>query len=270
MRGPCRTCAGSSPQTRYKHPGGGSWVRLSADNVSDFEWLRAKGRRNDGTLRSATAGIPLSGPARLFGPPPVGSVTATHPSPADTANVDAASAFRIVAIRFDRLALSDASAFFISADGLAVTCAHAVAGDATPPEAVLVDGRRARINVLVADPEADLALLRIEADGPFPFIRVLDRDPTQREPLATVTQEGVGHVTYLGEVIDAHTGDALAFATGLGPGASGGAIVDAAGQLIGIIRGGVDGDDAETVAVPPVRLRALLERHWDELNDREL
>lgn len=193
-------------------------------------------------------------------------LTPTHQSLADTVKVDAASAFRIVAIRFDSLELSDASAFFISADGLAATCAHAVADDATPLEAVLRDGRRARIDVLALDSEADLALLHIEADGPFPFIRVLDGVPTEREPLATVTQGGLGHATYLGEVIDAHTGDALAFSTGLGPGASGGAIVDTAGQLIGIIRGGVEGEDAETVAVPSARLVALLERHREELN----
>jgi hypothetical protein len=28
------------PRIRYKHPGGGSWVTLSAPNVSDFDRLQ--------------------------------------------------------------------------------------------------------------------------------------------------------------------------------------------------------------------------------------
>jgi S1-C subfamily serine protease len=38
--------------------------------------------------------------------------------------------------------------------------------------------------------------------------------------------------------------------TKLGPGASGGAIVDANGQLVGVIRGAVVDDPGQTVAVP--------------------
>ncbi len=53
-------------------------------------------------------------------------------------------------------------------------------------------------------------------------------------------------------------GDALELSTRLGPGASGGAVVDADGRLVGIIRGGVDDDPAFTIAMPAERLA----RRW--------
>lgn len=128
---------------------------------------------------------------------------------------------------------------------------------------MLADGRRARIDVLAVDTDADLALLQIEATGPFAFIPVPAEVPTRRPPLKAVTHDGIGDAEYLEEVFDEDTGDAIAFSTGLGPGASGDAIVDAGGRLIGVIRGGVVGDEVQTIAVPVVRLVRFLERNED-------
>src|SRR5687768_16474195 len=71
------------------------------------------------------------------------------------------AAVRLVCIDFTRLEAPQASAFFVSADGLLVTCAHVIEGS-KPLSVELPDGTEAAVaHVVATDAEADLALLRI-------------------------------------------------------------------------------------------------------------
>lgn len=78
--------------------------------------------------------------------------------------VNAAAVFRILTINFETMQLADASGFFVSADGLGVTCAHVVEG-AMPLRAILPDGRQYDVELIAVDPAADLALLQASGDG---------------------------------------------------------------------------------------------------------
>ncbi len=74
-----------------------------------------------------------------------------------------------------------------------------------------------------------------------------------------MANHGVTVARYLGPHKDPETGEALLLsAPGLSAGASGGAVIDGAGRIVGVIRGAVDDNPNECVAVPVVRLRALL------------
>ena len=68
------------------------------------------------------------------------------------------AAVRLLVIDFDTLALTEASAFPVSTDGLLATCAHVVAAG-TPLGVAVRDGRRATVTEVVAtDVASDVAL----------------------------------------------------------------------------------------------------------------
>ncbi len=151
-------------------------------------------------------------------------------------SVDQAVAFRLININFDTIEAAEGSAFFASADGLAVTCAHVVDG-ATPLAAVLRDGRRADVEVVFSDHASDLTLHRVEGGGQFPFLTLGERDAVAGERVWTVTKDGLGEGWVKGPFVDQVVGDALKLFTSLGLGGSGGAVVCADGRLIGVVRG---------------------------------
>ena len=168
------------------------------------------------------------------------------------------TAVRLVCIDFVSTEAVEASAFFVTADGLLVTCAHVVRGT-VPIGVTLPDGTDATVAELVAsDPEADLALLRIGGSG-FAALRQSDVPPEDAGALRAVTKDGVTPASFVGPHDDPEVGETILFsAPGLRRGASGGALVDGRGRVVGIIRGAIDDDPAEVIAVPLQRLRALL------------
>jgi S1-C subfamily serine protease len=105
-----------------------------------------------------------------------------------------AVAFRILTINFDTYERGHASACFVSADGLAVTCAHVFAGGhAEPLKAMLWDGRQAEFEVVAVGAPHDLALIRVDGlRGPSAFIRVSAPEPIAGGSLWTATKAGVG------------------------------------------------------------------------------
>ena len=168
------------------------------------------------------------------------------------------SAVRLVCIDFGRSAVVEASGFFVSADGLLVTCAR-VTNDAMPLGVGLPDGTNAGVSYLVAaDPESDLVLLRIDGTG-FRALPLADGPVSPRGPFRAVTKDGIAAATYVGPHNDPDIGGTHLFsAPALGVGASGGAIVDIDGRVVGVIRGAVEDNPTECVVVPVERLRALL------------
>ncbi len=134
------------------------------------------------------------------------------------------------------------SGVVMSADGYVLTNNHVVQGAG----AVAVEvgkGQPARARVVGTDPETDLAVLKIEAEGLQP-IAVGDSDGAQVGDvvLAIGNPFGVGQTVTLGIV--SGTGrnrvgintfeNFIQTDAAINPGNSGGALVDAAGRLIGI------------------------------------
>lgn len=71
---------------------------------------------------------------------------------------------------------SQGSGFFISPDGYAVTNNHVVQ-KASAVELTLDDGRTVKAKVIGSDPKSDLALLKVEEKGTYPYVRLAPNQP---------------------------------------------------------------------------------------------
>jgi serine protease Do len=75
-----------------------------------------------------------------------------------------------------RAVTGEGSGFFISADGYAVTNNHVV-DHAKTVQVTTDDGKVYKAKVVGTDAKTDLALIKVEADKSFPFVKFADRDP---------------------------------------------------------------------------------------------
>ena len=130
----------------------------------------------------------------------------------------------------------------MSADGYVLTNNHVVQ-EADHIEAVLADGRRASARVIGADPESDLAVLKIDLpDLPVMTPSDSDRIEVGDRVLAIGNPFGVGQTVTSG-IVSALGRDQLGINTfenfiqtdaAINPGNSGGALTDEQGRLLGI------------------------------------
>jgi S1-C subfamily serine protease len=135
------------------------------------------------------------------------------------------------------------SAFFVSADGLAVTAAHVVKDCAT-----LNSQRWGPVKVLATDPRADLAILKAQsASGEFVALR--SRGPKLGEavsaggyPLGGLLGAGLKITTGVVSGLSGPEGDRGLFqiSASIQPGNSGGPVVDGGGALIGVTAAKLD------------------------------
>jgi len=141
-----------------------------------------------------------------------------------------------------RRATSLGSGVIVSADGYILTNHHVVEG-ADEIEVVLNDGRQLSARIRGSDPESDLAVLTTETKG-LPAIAFATADSVQVGDvvLAIGNPFGFGNTVTMG-IVSAlgrnHLGinrfeDFIQTDAAINPGNSGGALVDAAGNLIGI------------------------------------
>ncbi|MEH6737342.1 MAG: trypsin-like peptidase domain-containing protein [Sulfitobacter sp.] len=136
------------------------------------------------------------------------------------------------------------SGVILSADGIVVSNYHVV-GMATDIRVVLNDRREFTARVLLGDEQSDLAILKIDAPDPLPFLRLRDSDSVEVGELALA----IGNPFGVGQTVSSGIVSGLARSGGSGgrghgyfiqtdapinPGNSGGALVDVAGQLIGV------------------------------------
>lgn len=136
------------------------------------------------------------------------------------------------------------SGVIAGADGIVVSNYHVVE-NATDIRVVLADRREFSAKVLLADQQSDLAVLKVEADAPLPALTLGDSDALQVGDLVLAIGNpfGVGQTVSSG-IVSGLARSALQVGDGSGyfvqtdapinPGNSGGALVDLAGQLVGI------------------------------------
>jgi serine protease Do len=162
------------------------------------------------------------------------------------------------------------SGFIVHEDGYVITNNHVI-DRARQITVELLDGRKLPAELISSDPEADLAVLRIHGDKPFPTIALGDSsDLMIGEPTIAVGNPfGYSHSVSTGIVSALHRDlqdngdkpvmqDLIQTDAAINPGNSGGPLLNAYGEVIGIntaIR-----SDAQNIgfAIPIDRLRDLI------------
>ncbi|MGD9864318.1 MAG: trypsin-like peptidase domain-containing protein [Pseudodonghicola sp.] len=136
------------------------------------------------------------------------------------------------------------SGVILSADGIVVSNYHVVA-EASEIRVVTTDRKEYDAKVVLADKEADLAVLQLQGAKGLPFLQLRDSDHVEvgELVLAIGNPFGVGQTVSSGIVSGlARTGAVAGSALGyfiqtdapINPGNSGGALIDVNGDLIGI------------------------------------
>jgi putative serine protease PepD len=138
------------------------------------------------------------------------------------------------------------SGFLINAEGLILTNNHVISADGQRVEVSLMDQSRYRARVLARDPDNDLALLKIDARKPLPFLRLGDSDAVKvgqkvlaiGNPFSLGGTLTTGIVSAMGRTLssgrDSVLEDIIQTDAAINPGNSGGPLLDSNGDVIGI------------------------------------
>lgn len=135
------------------------------------------------------------------------------------------------------------SGVITSRDGVIVTNNHVIEG-MTEIKVVLSDRREFTAKVLLTDPQSDLAVLRIAAGEPLPYLEFANSDAAEVGDivLAIGNPFGVGQTVTNG-IISALARTAVSISdyqffiqtdAAINPGNSGGALIDTEGKLLGV------------------------------------
>jgi S1-C subfamily serine protease len=233
---------------------------------------------------AGTAAVPVTGAPIAAATPPVaqGSLTAAGATAAAAeavgTRVAAAATASVVTIEtaaagaFDPFGgagggtTGSGSGFVVSANGLILTNNHVISG-APSIQVTFEDGRQLAGTVVATDAQHDLALVRVTATGlqPLPFgdsgtLVVGEVAIAIGSPLGTfsdtITQ---GIVSGLGRAIDVgqggsrrstHLSGLIQTDAAINPGNSGGPLLDAAGNVIGIVTATASNSQGVGFAVP--------------------
>lgn len=143
----------------------------------------------------------------------------------------------------ERVQNSLGSGVIVSPDGVIVTNNHVIEG-MTEIKVVLNDRREFNAEVLLTDPQTDLAVLQVEAEKPLPYLSFANSDALHVGDivLAIGNPFGVGQTVTNG-IVSALARTAVSISdyqffiqtdAAINPGNSGGALVDMDGRLVGV------------------------------------
>lgn len=143
----------------------------------------------------------------------------------------------------DRVQRSAGSGVVVDPAGLVITNHHVIAG-MTEVKVSLADRREFTAKIVLSDERSDLAVLRLEGEGPFPAARLGDSDALEVGDfvIALGNPFGVGQTVTQGIVsalarTQAGISDFQSFIqtdAAINPGNSGGPLVDLRGEVVGI------------------------------------
>src|SRR5438067_1826429 len=141
----------------------------------------------------------------------------------------------------ERLVTGQGSGFFISADGYAVTNNHVV-DKASTVEVIADDGKTYTAKVIGTDPRTDIALIKVEGRGDFPYVKLAETSPRIGDwVLAVGNPFGLGGTVTAGIVSargrDIGAGpydDFLQIDAAVNKGNSGGPTFNTEGSVIGV------------------------------------
>ncbi|MGE3064375.1 MAG: Do family serine endopeptidase [Hyphomicrobiaceae bacterium] len=145
----------------------------------------------------------------------------------------------------ERIQNSLGSGVIINPEGIVVTNTHVVkVGDAAEIRVALSDKREFEAKVILQDEKADIAVLRIAGQGPFPYLTFDDSDALEVGDLVLAIGNpfGVGQTVTSGiisalartEMAQSEAQVFIQTDAAINPGNSGGALVDMSGRLVGI------------------------------------
>lgn len=140
-----------------------------------------------------------------------------------------------------RVERSLGSGFIIDPDGLVVTNDHVI-DEADEVEVVLQDGRVLPAEIIGRDPATDLAVLRVDAGEPLPFVVFGDSDAMRvgewvvaiGNPFGLGGSLAAGVVSALGRDIGGRYDDYLQSDVAINSGNSGGPLFNMNGEVIGV------------------------------------
>ncbi len=146
-------------------------------------------------------------------------------------------------LRRPRLESSLGSGVIVDSSGLVVTNNHVIEG-ADEVRVALADGREFDAEILLKDRRADLAVLRVRSDEPFPIVPIANSDTAEIGDLVLA----IGNPFGIGQTVTSGIVSALARTHGgsddlgyfiqtdaaINPGNSGGALIDMRGELVGV------------------------------------
>jgi S1-C subfamily serine protease len=165
------------------------------------------------------------------------------------------------------------SGFIVKPDGLILTNNHVVSGSAQLTVTLAGDKKQYKAKLLGTDVRNDLALVKIQADRPLPFLKLGDSDTLQvgQKVLAIGNPFGLGGtlttgiVSSLGRSLQPQEGrrleDMIQTDAAINPGNSGGPLLDSHGAVIGINTAiyGPQGNIGIGFAMPINRAKAMLD-----------
>ena len=156
--------------------------------------------------------------------------------------------------------------FIIDAEGHILTNQHVIDG-ADRLTVKLTDGRSFRAEVVGSDPDTDIALIKVEADAPLPHATLGDSDRLRvgewvcaiGNPLAYEHTVTVGVVSFIGrKLFDSTLDNYIQTDAAISFGNSGGPLINARGQVIGINSAVSRQSSNIGFAVPINQARAIL------------